>query len=79
MSLATQGEIGANLDLSERSVRQLMADGVIPQGVRGEHDLDACRVAYIRHLREIAAGRAPAVPRVLHAGDAHEASPEGSH
>lgn len=54
--MATQGEIAAHLDLSARHVRELMRDGVIPKGARGDHDVDRCRVAYIRHLRAIASG-----------------------
>ncbi|GEM_PF-982722 len=51
--MATQTEIAKHLDLSVRKVRDLMADDVIPK----DGDLDACRVAYIRNLREKAAGR----------------------
>lgn len=56
--MATQAEIGAHLDLSDRSVRELLSKGVLPPARRGEHDLDACRLAYLRHLRAVAAGRA---------------------
>ncbi|MCW2242793.1 hypothetical protein [Azospirillum canadense] len=56
--MATQAEIAAHLDLSDRSVRDLKKRGVFHADARGNMDLDACRVAYIRHLRERAAGRA---------------------
>lgn len=56
--MATQAEVGAHLDLSDRSIRELLEKGVLPNARRGALDLDACRVAYIRHLRETAAGRA---------------------
>lgn len=56
--MATQAEIGLHLDLSDRSVRDLISRGVLPQSPRKALDLDACRIAYIRHLRETAAGRA---------------------
>lgn len=56
--MATQAEIGAHLDLTDRSIRELLDRGVLPNARRGSLDLDACRVAYIRHLREVAAGRA---------------------
>lgn len=56
--MATQAEIGKHLDLSDRSVRELLDKSVLPNARRGELDLDACRIAYLRHLREIAAGRA---------------------
>lgn len=55
--MATQAELGKHLDLSDRSVRELLAKGVLPTARRGDHDLDACRTAYIRHLRAAAAGR----------------------
>lgn len=51
--MATQRQIAEHLDLSGRSISDLMALGVIPKG----GDLDTARVAYIRHLREKAAGR----------------------
>ena len=54
--MATQGEVGAHLDLSDRHVRDLMAREIIPKGTPSNHDLDACRVAYIQHLRKVAAG-----------------------
>ncbi|QCO05453.1 hypothetical protein [Azospirillum argentinense] len=56
--MATQAEIAAHLDLSDRSVRELKNRGVFSANGRGQMDLDACRIAYIRHLRERAAGRA---------------------
>jgi phage terminase Nu1 subunit (DNA packaging protein) len=46
------------LDVSEETVRQLKQRAVIPGAPRGQMDLDLCRVAYLRHLRERAAGRA---------------------
>jgi hypothetical protein len=51
--MATQTEIAKHLDLSVRKVRDLMADEIIPK----DGSLDECRVAYIRSLREKAAGR----------------------
>lgn len=56
--MATQAEIAEHLDLSQQAVSQLLAARVLPKARRAELDLDACRVAYVRHLREIAAGRA---------------------
>lgn len=55
--MATQAEIAAHLDLTDRTVRDLKKRGVFNADGRGQLDLDACRVAYIRHLRERAAGR----------------------
>lgn len=56
--MATQAEVGAHLDLSDRSIRELLDRGILPNARRGGLDLDQCRTAYIRHLREVAAGRA---------------------
>jgi phage terminase Nu1 subunit (DNA packaging protein) len=55
--MATNREVAGHLDISDRSVRQLRAKGVLPAAPRGQADLDECRVAYIRHLRERATGR----------------------
>ena len=55
--MATDAEVGAHLDLSDRTIRALKKSGVLPDAARGQNDLDECRVAYIRHLRDQAAGR----------------------
>lgn len=55
--MASQIEVGRHLDLSDRSVRELLTRGILPPARRGEHDLDACRIAYLRHMRAVAAGR----------------------
>ncbi len=51
--MATQSEIAKHIDLSIRAVRDHMVNGVITKG----GTLDEARTAYIRHLREVAAGR----------------------
>ena len=56
--MATQADVAAHLDLTDRTVRDLKRRGVFGADGRGQMDLDACRIAYIRHLRERAAGRA---------------------
>ena len=50
--MATQEEIAEHLDLSARQVQRLIKQGVLPvsKGSRG-YDPDACRFAYINHLR----------------------------
>ena len=58
--MATALEVAEHLDITDRSVRDLQKRGVLPQAKRGALDLEACRLAYIRHLREQAAGRAGA-------------------
>jgi len=50
-----QAVIAAHLDISVRTLRDLIARGIVPKG----GDLDASRLGYIRHLRAVAANRAP--------------------
>lgn len=59
--MATQAEVAVHLDLSQQAVSALIQRGILP-GAAGKRglDLEACRLAYIRHLREVAAGRASA-------------------
>ena len=58
--MATQTEVASHLDLSQSAVSQLVTEGIFAASERrGGLDVDACRVAYIRRLREQAAGRAP--------------------
>ncbi len=51
--MTTQIEIAKHLDLSTRQIRELQSAGVFPKGAT----LDEARIAYIRRLREQAAGR----------------------
>lgn len=44
-------------DCTERQVYDLVRAGTIPRAQRGRYDVLACTRAYIRHLREVAAGR----------------------
>lgn len=48
-----QADVAAHLDISNRTVRELEAKLPVPD----DYTLSAFRVAYLRHLREIAAGR----------------------
>lgn len=52
--MATQKEIGKHLDLSERRIADLLPELGLPTR---DCDLDDARIAYIRDLREKAAGR----------------------
>lgn len=63
--MASQADLGDHLDLDQSSVSDLVRRGVFPKAARGAYDLNACRVAYIRHLREQAAGRAGRVKTKL--------------
>ena len=50
--MATQVEVAKHLDLTDRQVRNLLTDGVLPGSKgRGGFDIEACRMAYIRYLR----------------------------
>lgn len=50
--MATQVDVAAHLDLSDRWVRELVQSGVLPASKgRGGYDLEQCRLAYIRHIR----------------------------
>ncbi len=56
--MATQKAVSAHLDISAERFRQLQKRGVFPPSKgRGGYDQDACRVAYIRHLRGVASGQ----------------------
>lgn len=59
--MATQAEIGDHLDLSERRVRELIKEGVLPASKgRGNYNVDDCRRAYISYLRGLANGQTQA-------------------
>ena len=59
--MATQVEVATHLDLSDRQVRNLLADGVLPASKgTGGLDIDACRLAYIRYLRGLSSGQVKA-------------------
>ncbi len=55
--MATQSEVAAHIGVTRQAVSDMIARGVLPDAARGVHDLDACRLAYLRHMREVAAGR----------------------
>lgn len=56
--MATQVEVAQHLDLSDRQIRNLVSDGVLPSSKgAGGLDVDACRLAYIRYLRGIGNGQ----------------------
>jgi len=56
--MATQLEVASHLDLSDRQIRNLLTDGVLPSSKGpGGLDPDACRLAYIRYLRGMASGQ----------------------
>jgi phage terminase Nu1 subunit (DNA packaging protein) len=56
--MASQIEVAAHLDLTDRQIRNLVADGVLPASKgRGGMDIDSCRVAYIAYLRGLGSGQ----------------------
>lgn len=55
--MATQSEVGRHLSLSQPEVSTLVGAGFFQQSGRGGLNLDECRAAYIKKLREAAAGR----------------------
>lgn len=64
--MATQTEAAEHLDVVPRTFRRLQKEGVLPPSKgRGSYDLDACRTAYIRHLRGVASGQHNASPEAL--------------
>jgi phage terminase Nu1 subunit (DNA packaging protein) len=56
LEMATDIEIADHLAMSDRTVRELRQRSVFPAA--GQGSLADCRIAYILHLRERAAGRA---------------------
>ncbi|MBS7812882.1 hypothetical protein [Roseococcus pinisoli] len=58
--MSSQSDVARHLLLDQSSVSKLIASGILPRAARGALDLDACRDAYIRHLRDAAAGRGTA-------------------
>lgn len=53
----TQKVVADHLGISTRMVRKLLEMGVFVKEPDGKLDLDKCRMAYLNHLREQAAGR----------------------
>lgn len=52
--MATIVDVAQHLDVDSRSVSEMLSRGILPKAERGQHDLDVCRVAYLRHLRFVA-------------------------
>ena len=56
--MATQKQVAEHLDMSDRQVRELVAQHILPQpSGRNGFDLDECRMRYFLYLRGVAAGR----------------------
>lgn len=73
--MATQAELARHICVAQQTVSRLKNERVIPAPAgRGGYDLDACRAAYIDHLRQSAAGRDSSRPGSLEAERARLAS-----
>ncbi len=55
--MATQQQAAEYLDLNQSTISALIASGILSTAGRSGIDLDQARVEYIRHLRDVAAGR----------------------
>lgn len=59
--MANQKELGQHLDLSDRQVRYLLANGILPSSRgNGGLNLEECRLAYFRYLRGLGRGHVKA-------------------
>jgi hypothetical protein len=57
--MASSAEAAAHIDLSRVAFAELIAKGIISKPAeRGGYDLVEVRLAYIRHMRKVASGRA---------------------
>ena len=62
--MATIAQCARHLDMTERRFYELLDEGVVDRvEKRGAYDLDVVRLQYIRHLRDVAAGRGDDVER----------------
>ena len=55
--MATMTEAAAHLSMNLQTFRQLLEKGVVTKKDRGQYDPDQVREEYIKHIREVAAGR----------------------
>jgi phage terminase Nu1 subunit (DNA packaging protein) len=55
--MATIAECAKHLFMDERRFKQLLDEGVITRQARASYDMEAVREQYIRHQREVSAGR----------------------
>lgn len=56
--MATQKDVYQHLGITKSTLLNLIEKGVVPHFPQGQYDVEACRLAYIANLREVAAGRA---------------------
>lgn len=56
--MATMSDLATHLQMTTKTVQELINKGIIEKQDRGKYDLDQARKQYILHVREVAAGRA---------------------
>lgn len=56
--MATQVEVSKHLGVSTTVISDLTGRGVLEKTGRNGYDLEQCRLAYLKHLRDAASGRA---------------------
>jgi len=55
--MASIAQVAAALDLSTKMVNDLIARGTITKKPRGQYNIEEAVKEYVRHIREVAAGR----------------------
>jgi len=55
--MATNDSVASHLGISPTRVSELKSAGILPEARRRANNLTACRIAYLAHLRAVAAGR----------------------
>lgn len=55
--MATQADLARHLGVTTTTIQELINKGIIERYDRGQVDINAARLAYIDHLRNVAAGR----------------------
>jgi hypothetical protein len=56
--MATVAQCAKHIDLKERRFREMIDQGIFKRRPRGDYDIDAITIIYVRRLRAEAAGRA---------------------
>lgn len=55
--MATLTEVCAHLGMTMKTLQEYIEKGIITRKPRSEYNLDEVRIEYIKHVREVAAGR----------------------
>lgn len=55
--MSTLTEVCAHLGMTMKTLQEYIEKGIITRKPRSEYDLDEVRIEYIKHVREVAAGR----------------------